>query len=272
MAIMRAVDYAKRYWDMEIPIIDDDNQVLGYEKVKFGKYRLYLGWNPATPGGSQPPPGQQDWSSAVRSYARRLFGQKKHIDLRVKNVWGSEVVMTFRAENEFAQMLPRAVQAFSGKGSREDVQLTLQLAARCGVAAPGTLQNYCDERVDARYPRLGLDCNGFVGNYLRYRNSDKQWIYIDPVSSSTVFNGDMSIGRIAELLRSQAVRNEEEMFNRRMFVLAMVNNAGHVIDGGFGPVGHIMILDAINSLTKQLASSPVPKPYRGNKVSLVPRR
>jgi hypothetical protein len=160
-------------------------------------------------------------------------------------------------------MLPRAVQAFSGKGSPEDVQLTLQLAVRCGVAAPGSLQGYCDERVDPNYPRLGLDCNGFVGNYLRYGNSEKQWIYIDPVSSAHFINADMGIASIVTKLKSDAVTKEADLLNPRKYVLALVNSSGAVIDGGFGPVGHIMIIEEMKSLAKQPVQPPVPKQYLG---------
>jgi hypothetical protein len=261
MARMRPLDYAKKYWELEVPIMNDDNEIVRYEKVKFGKYRLYQGWNPNNVGGSQPPPGQTQLTGAIGTYALNLFKQKKSLELRVKNIWGYEVFMRFKTWDELRPLLPRATQAFSGKGSPEDVQLTLQLAARCGVVAPGGLQHYCDERVDTNYPRLGLDCNGFVGNYLRYRNSETLWSYIDPVSSSTIINGDMGINSIVTRLGTQPVTNEDDMFTPRMHVLAMVNNAGTVIDGGFGPVGHIMIFEQINSGKKQSVFPPIPKEY-----------
>ena len=265
MSRMGALEYAKKYWELEVPIFNDDNEILRYEKVKFGKYRLYQGWNPANVGGSKPPPGQTELVSAISTYAHRLFKQKKELAMRVKNIWGSQVLMGFKTWDELRPLLPRATQAFSGKGTPEDVQLTLQLAARCGIVAPGGLQQYCDERVDHAYPRLGLDCNGFVGNYLRYRNSETQWMYIDPVSSSKIINGDMGINGIVTRLHSQPVTNEEDMFTPRMHVLAMVDNAGKVIDGGFGPIGHIMILEAINSVKKQAVFPPIPKQYLSGK-------
>ncbi len=264
MARMRALDYAKKYWDLEVPIFNDDNELLRYEKVNFKKYRLYQGWAPTNNGGS-PPPGHVDFVNAVIGYAYRLFQKKKPLELRVKNVWGADVFMTFRSQSELGPLLPRAVMAFSGKGSPEDVQLTLQLAARCGVTAPEALQAYCDERVDPHYPRLGLDCNGFVGNYLRYRDSGTIWSYVDPVSSSTIINGDMGINTIVNRLGTQPVTNEDALFTPRMHVIAMVDAAGNVIDGGFGPVGHIMIFDAINSVKRQSVSPPVPKQYRSGK-------
>jgi hypothetical protein len=256
------MEYARKYWGLEVPIFNDDNEIVRYEKVKFGKYRLYQGWDPKKGGG--PPPGQTQFNSAVSSYAQGFFQKKKPLELRVKNIWGSEMLLTFRTWGEFLPLLPRATQAFSGKGSPEDVQLTLQLAARCGIVAPGGLQAYCDEPVDPLYPRLGLDCNGFVGNYLRYRNSGTPWWHIDPVSSSTIINGDMGIGSIVKKVSPEPVKNVKDMLAPRMHVLGMVDKTGNVIDGGFNGVGHIMITQAHN-WGMQEALPPIPKGYLGKR-------
>jgi hypothetical protein len=56
---------------------------------------------------------------------------------------------------------------YNGKGSPEAIAQTLRLANVCGLVE-GTrdaLQRYCDKYI-------GLDCNGFVGNYLRACGSD----------------------------------------------------------------------------------------------------
>jgi hypothetical protein len=53
-------------------------------------------------------------------------------------------------------------RAFTGKGTPEICARALRLAEAFGLVAPtvATMQTYCDNYV-------GLDCNGFVGNYLR---------------------------------------------------------------------------------------------------------
>jgi hypothetical protein len=86
-----------------------------------------------------------------------------------------------------------------------------------------------------------LDCNGFVGNYLRYRNSETKWNSYDPVSSKTIINGDMGINSIVTKVAPEPVKSVDEMLAPRMHVLGMVDKAGNVIDGGFGPIGHIMV-------------------------------
>ena len=256
------MEYARKYWDLQVPIFNDDNEIVRYEKVKFGKYRLYQGWDPKKGGG--PPPGQTEFAQAIGRYALDLFRQKKRLDLQVTNIWGHQTLMAFRSWDEVRTLLPRATQAFSGKGSPEDVQVTLQLATRCGVVAPGGLQRYCDEPVDPNYPRLGLDCNGFVGNYLRYRKASTLWQYNDPVSSKTIINGDMGINTIVTKLSPQPVKNVNDMLAPRMHVLGMVNKAGNVIDGGFEGVGHIMITQAFH-WGLQEAMPPIPKQYFGNR-------
>src|SRR5262249_53059217 len=54
----------------------------------------------------------------------------------------------------------RLYNAYTGKGSPEDIALTLRLAVRFGLVAGDTksLQDYCDKY-------LGLDCSAFVCNY-----------------------------------------------------------------------------------------------------------
>jgi hypothetical protein len=150
------------------------------------------------------------------------------------------------------------VQAFSGKGSPEDVQLTLQLAARCGIANGG-LQRYCDEKVDT-YARLGLDCNGFVGNYLCYRDSKYSWNF-STINTKPPIHGNIGIKTICEQLGSKPILNVKEMYIPRIYVMAMVNGAGMVVDGGWTEVGHIMVTQA-----HHWGFSPVPaapKEYSG---------
>jgi hypothetical protein len=51
---------------------------------------------------------------------------------------------------------------FVGKGMPDDIRQTLRLAVRHGLAQKGELQKFCNNYI-------GLDCNGFVGNYMLAR-------------------------------------------------------------------------------------------------------
>ncbi|HEY4764917.1 MAG TPA: hypothetical protein VIH75_14665 [Candidatus Sulfotelmatobacter sp.] len=58
--------------------------------------------------------------------------------------------------------------AFEGKGSPEDCQVGAQLAVLQGRTTKANLQNYCNQN-------MGLDCTGFVGNYLWYVTGAGSW-------------------------------------------------------------------------------------------------
>lgn len=59
-----------------------------------------------------------------------------------------------------------ASYVFGGKGAPEHCQIVLQLADHWGLTK-GNLQAYAD--------KLGLDCNGFVGNYLWHVRKNAPW-------------------------------------------------------------------------------------------------
>jgi hypothetical protein len=57
---------------------------------------------------------------------------------------------------------------FAGKGMPDDIRQTLRLAVRHKLTEPDKLrlQRFCDKYI-------GLDCNGFVGNYLLWRGQER---------------------------------------------------------------------------------------------------
>jgi hypothetical protein len=259
---MSPLEYAKKYWELEVPIYNDDQEVTGFEKVNFNKYRLHMGWKK-----NIFPPGHKEFVAAVNTYAYGLFKKKKRLHLQVKNIWGYTHFMTPDSLEDlvYKRVIWRAVLAFSGKGSPEDVQLTLQLAARCGIATKG-LQQYCDEKVDT-YSRLGLDCNGFVGNYLRFRDSRDTWGPFEVKPTTPKIHAETGILTMVNRLGAQPVKNVDEMMSPRIHVFGMVDNSGTVIDqiAPNGGVGHVMITEAVNSAGKQSVYPPVPKQYLNEK-------
>jgi hypothetical protein len=255
MAEMGPREYANKYWDMDVAIINDDNDFVRWDKVAFNKYRLHMGWlqNPVVY-----PPGLMDFLNAIDTYAAKLFKQDKRLDLRVKNVWGETNIYSIATMESFKKLHPRATAAFSGKGSPEDVQLTLQLAARCNVAPEG-LQQYCDKKVDT-YARLGLDCNGFVGNYLQYRSDKTKWDWGGPKKQNLASTG---VKDIVDSLGTKPITKVDDMINSRIFVLGLVDTNTRTVINQFsssGGVAHIVITEAINWGSKAVYP-PVPKQY-----------
>lgn len=123
------------------------------------------------------------------------------------------------------------VRPFTGKGNPECVQMVLQLAALLGEATPGSLQSYCDSY-------LGLDCNGFVGNYLYYDQADHDWTD-EPKKGEYGPNGDMT--NFEKL--GDAVKDTADMDPHRTYLCLETLN-GKVIPGGKTGAGHIVITQA----------------------------
>ena len=74
-----------------------------------------------------------------------------------------------RVEFNDVNVLRRSLQfAFEGKGSPEDCQVGAQLAVLRKRTTRANLQRYCDDH-------MGLDCTGFVGNFLWYERGGKSW-------------------------------------------------------------------------------------------------
>jgi hypothetical protein len=64
--------------------------------------------------------------------------------------------------------------AFEGKGSPEDCQVAAQVAVLQGIVKKKTdLPAFCQANI-------GLDCNGFVGNYLWYARTGNKWPDVQP--------------------------------------------------------------------------------------------
>src|SRR5215831_8549909 len=131
---MSAVRYAERYWGLDVPFSD------GPVRVNVHKYRL-----------RDPDPEKDNLLSAV----------KEHFKKNQKSDPGWKLRVTVNGETadfaSVADITRRLINPFFGKGSPEDCQIVLQLAALLRNKRKNELQDYCD-----RF--LGLDCNGFVGN------------------------------------------------------------------------------------------------------------
>ena len=128
---------------------------------------------------------------------------------------------------------------YAGKGSPEGIQVLLQLASMDGPGAPPIVtpekfQAYCDKW-------LGLDCNGFVGNYLRHEYQAIPWWDTEITTGSVA--PDSLITSIWDLAPGLERRLASGIDGNDLNLMVMVDAAGRIIPGGTGGFGHILISD-----------------------------
>jgi hypothetical protein len=137
-----------------------------------------------------------------------------------------------------ASVLPHvrsfARYVFAGKGSPEHCQIVLQLADHWKLAPRG-LQAYADEA-------LGLDCNGFVGNYLWHVRRGQPW------SDQGLKANEGPDSSISQYFAGKTlITRWEDMKPGRSYILGRVNElGGGIIDGGgdtAANAGHIAITE-----------------------------
>lgn len=120
---------------------------------------------------------------------------------------------------------------FLGKGSPEHCQIVLQLANHWGLAP--NLQKYADDN-------LGLDCNGFVGNYLWHSKNGNPWTNLG------VRNQDAGPDAwISGYFGTRKLLNSwEDIDTSRSYIFGLVDKSGDIIDGGStSAIGHIAITE-----------------------------
>lgn len=178
--------------------------------------------------------------------SRLIRKAQKDLDIRRRD--DPDAVITVRVatpdgeeEHSFDSAKTGALAAllrypYVGKGSPESVQVALQLAAAelpgsPPIVAPENYQAYCDKW-------LGLDCNGFVGNYLRHVYEGVPWYDVDATDGVEPNNLITDIWtKFDGTPRARAADIDPDELN----LLCMVDANGKIIRGGEAPHGHIMI-------------------------------
>jgi hypothetical protein len=164
---------------------------------------------------------------------------------------------TFIDTKRYVDFGVMARYVFSGKGSPEACQIVLQLAGQWGLAPDG-LQKYADQG-------LGLDCNGFVGNYLWHEKRGNPW--------NNLGVGNLDLGPdalIDELCKGKAVTKWDDIRASQMYVLGMVDSSGQVMRGGPAAnegdpapaAGHIVITEGRLRPAASVQGRPVPAAIR----------
>jgi hypothetical protein len=152
------------------------------------------------------------------------------LKLRVNNADES-----FSSETD---LLRRVVNPYYGKGSPEDCQIALEVAVVLGLTTIDRVQDYANAHI-------GLDCNGFVGNYIWHVYQGHAW-------NTWPSDGDDDPGpstNIASIWnwvkrKGREIKAVDEMIASRMYVLAMLDDRFKIIPGGpHSRSGHICITE-----------------------------
>ncbi|HEY1376905.1 MAG TPA: hypothetical protein VGF55_08925, partial [Gemmataceae bacterium] len=225
---MTPSQYAGRYQDLQVPIVVDD-KVVRWESVWLGKYLLITQVKPKTVWDGN----HANNSAAFDALLGKLwdhFGRnndkKATLTAHFKDADGTTEHVEF---NTWDDLWYYARKAIEGKCSPEEATITLQLADRFGLLKGLDLQGYCDKY-------LGLDCNGFVGNYLVHGLRGGDW---DAEPPGTDYLANKLIPNIVR--QDKPVNTVEELVPANMYTFAMVNDSGVVVPGGGEPAGHIFI-------------------------------
>jgi hypothetical protein len=125
---------------------------------------------------------------------------------------------------------------YVGKGSPEAIQVALQLAA---VELPGSppfitpdaFQAYCDKW-------MGLDCNGFVGNFLRHERGAIAW---DDVTIAKGIDPNQQIDGIWTAFGGTVRDHAADVDPDELNLMVLVDAAGKIIPGAKNAYGHIVI-------------------------------
>jgi hypothetical protein len=135
---------------------------------------------------------------------------------------------------------------FSGKGAPQHCQLVLQLVHHFGLAT--NLQDYAESN-------LGLDCNGFVGNYLWHEWRTNGWT--DPGLKDTDPDGpDRSVDSFRDSRRANRITRWSDINTNLLYLFIRADETtGEPITTNTGNAqGHIVISDVGEG--PQVAAAP----------------
>jgi len=217
---------------MNVPICEGD-KFLYLRKVSLNKYVLIVGqdatgavvWDALHPGNQK---AYDALGGALKDYFRTKGAT---LTVKVETASGRDT-MIFDVWNEpwfYAR------KAFLGKGSPEEAQITLQLAIRFKLATADTIQTYCDNY-------LGLDCNGFVGNFLPHGWRGADW---DSDKIGAVFLANQDIVTIATKYGTPVTKLDDIQHGPYLMAMADGNISGRPAIARFGSkgVGHILVTE-----------------------------
>lgn len=165
-----------------------------------------------------------------------LSGAGVQRDVRPLGVRRLERELGSRTDTHVTDWNKLARLVFAGKGSPEACQVVLQLADSWGLAVPD-VQAYADSA-------LGLDCNGFVGNYLWHVKNGNPWTNLGAGNHDLGPDSPIRTGYY-DHYQHRLLDRWEALDTGKMYIMMEVGTDGVVINGGAGAkdAGHIVITE-----------------------------
>ena len=214
---MTPVEYADRYRSLTIHA---NGQSLSDVRVEI--YRI-----------GKPDDEQQRFWQALREH----FQKNKQKDVRY-----SLKIRLNGSEEQFdsaAKLVKHVTAPYWGKGSPDDCQITLSIAVILGRTTLARVQTYARDHI-------GLDCNGFVGNFIWHERLQNPWFLRPDVNDTpapsaniaSIYNWAYDYAKANKAL----VNKREDIDPERTYMMMMVDDKLRVIPGGpGGSTGHIVV-------------------------------
>ncbi|HYZ87648.1 MAG TPA: hypothetical protein VE621_24745, partial [Bryobacteraceae bacterium] len=214
--MMTPREFAAKYTSMDVYIIpsdapkddprmDPDNAELPpgkWETTNVSRYRLGLnnGY-------------KDDFWRVVAS----KFYKGGAIQVVVKNIDGTIETRVYRSDKEIALA---ATSAFWGKGTPEEVQITLQLRYR--------FQKTTFKLADfVKAYFIGLDCNGFVGNYIWRVWNNNDWYR----TSEVPLGPNVQITTLMQKAGTPVTKLEDLVADRNgIYIMALTIGNGTILE------------------------------------------
>lgn len=206
---MTPKQFAEKYWNLEVPFED------GSVTVRVDRYLSGC------------------HSSDLLRKAQTLVEKKDSpLTVRVRTIRGMLDSRTYDWTTR--KTLTGVLQdPFTGKGSPEEVQVLLQVAVSCGFLRKAELAAFCQSG------QIGLDCCGFVSNYVWHAVMGKPW---DLDTGKKDLEASNYIP--AMMMSGRAIKTEEDFVSCRGQCLVFATAdpiTGIVIKNG--PGAHVMITE-----------------------------
>ncbi|HLK67641.1 MAG TPA: hypothetical protein VKU19_29605 [Bryobacteraceae bacterium] len=140
-----------------------------------------------------------------------------------------------RVDTRVANWYSMAQFAFWGKGSPEACQIVLQLAVNWGLTA--NPQDYADAA-------LGIDCNGFVGNYMWHMmGKSNDWTSLGVANHELGPNSPIRSGYY-DRYKGHLIKRWQDLDNSSKYIMMLTDDHGEVVNQKSGRLtAHIVITE-----------------------------